>query len=98
MRRQGNKETGGGVEAARWLPVEGQGMVAVNRLVAVGRLESMAMKRLLGAAPLDKIVSLTGGKKRRSLLIMDSGHLIITALTVEEIGRLLRGGGAGCKL
>ena len=72
-----------------WLDIAGQGAVAIGRIVAVARAESAAGRRLLGATPLEKVVTLNGGKKRQSLLVLDSGHLILTALTVEQVKRLL---------
>lgn len=72
-----------------WLEVGEQGMVAAARVVAVARAESAAARRLMSATPLEKIVTLCGGKKRQSLLVLDSGHLVVTALTVEQLGQLL---------
>lgn len=75
----------------KWLDVKGQGLVRGDRIVAVGRAEAAAMKRLISAVPLDKIISLTAGRKRQSVIVLDSGHVVITALTVAQIGQLLRG-------
>jgi regulator of extracellular matrix RemA (YlzA/DUF370 family) len=74
---------------APWLELDGQGIVWLERLVAVARAESAAARRLIGATPLERIVNLTGGKRRQSLLVTDSGHVILTALTVKQIARLL---------
>jgi regulator of extracellular matrix RemA (YlzA/DUF370 family) len=72
-----------------WLDIAGQGAVAVDRVVAVARVESAAGRRLLAATPLERVVTLSGGKKRLSLLVLDSGHLVLTPLSVEQIERLL---------
>ena len=72
-----------------WLEIGEQGVVAAVRVVAVAQAESAAARRLLSATPLEKIITLSGGKKRRSLLVLDSGHLVVTALTVEQVGRQL---------
>ncbi|MCB8954063.1 MAG: DUF370 domain-containing protein [Ardenticatenales bacterium] len=66
-----------------------QGLLFVERLIAVGPADSAAMRRFLSALPLSQIVSLTGGQKRRTILIMDTGHAIITALSLEALERKL---------
>ena len=73
----------------RWITIPNQGLVCVDRIVAVGPASSAAMRRLLGATPLAHVIGLTGGRKRHSILVLDSGHVAITALEVEEIERLL---------
>ena len=72
-----------------WLELEQQGIVNAGRIVAVGGAQPAGMKRLLGAAPPEHIVDLTSGQRRQSLLVLDSGHVVITALSVEEVAGLL---------
>ena len=69
-----------------WLKIDDAGLIALGRIVAVGPAESGGMERLLRATPDNRLVILTGGRKRRSVLVLDSGHVIVTALTVEQIG------------
>lgn len=76
----------------QYITMDSEGLVISDRIVAVGRAESAAMKRLLGAVPLSQVVSLTGGRRRQSVLVLDSGHLVISALTVEEIAATLEAG------
>lgn len=68
-----------------WLSLAETGLVALGRVVAVGPADSGGMARLLRTLPDDRIIVLTGGRKRRSVLVLDSGHVVVTALTVEEI-------------
>jgi regulator of extracellular matrix RemA (YlzA/DUF370 family) len=68
-----------------YLRIEQQGIVPTERIVTVGRVESAAMKRLLSITPPTHILILTGGKRRRSVIVLDSGHLVVTTLTVAEI-------------
>lgn len=69
-----------------WLKLDDAGLVALGRIVAVGPSESGGMERLLRATPDDRLIILTGGRKRRSVLVLDSGHVVVTALTLEQIG------------
>jgi regulator of extracellular matrix RemA (YlzA/DUF370 family) len=69
-----------------WLKIDDAGLVALGRVVAVGPSDSGGMERLLRATPDDRLIILTGGRKRRSVLVLDSGHLVVTALTVDQIG------------
>lgn len=73
----------------RWIDIDGQGLVYAERVVSVGPAQSAAMKRLLGATPLTHLVVLTGGHKRRTLLLLDSGHVVVTALEIAEVAALL---------
>ncbi len=78
-------------EPQRWVEIGRQGLVCVERIVSVGPAESAAMRRLLGATPLTHLVVLTGGRKRRTLLLLDSGHVVVTALEIGEVVALLDG-------
>jgi regulator of extracellular matrix RemA (YlzA/DUF370 family) len=69
-----------------WLKLDDAGLIALERVVAVGPAESAGMERLLRATPDDRLIILTGGRKRRSVLVLDSGHVVVTALTLEQIG------------
>ena len=73
-----------------WIQIGNVGMVLADRIVAVGPVESAPIKRLLAALPLDKIVVLTGGRRRQSVLVLDSGHVVVTALDVAEVEAALR--------
>ena len=73
-----------------WIQIGTVGMVLADRIVAVGPVESAPIKRLLAALPLDKIVVLTGGRRRQSVLVLDSGHVVVTALDVAEVEAALR--------
>jgi regulator of extracellular matrix RemA (YlzA/DUF370 family) len=72
-----------------WIRIHDQGLIPADRIVAVGRAESAAARRLLGAVPLERIVGLTAGRRRQSIIILDSGHVVLTGLAVGEIEALL---------
>ena len=68
-----------------WIEIEDQGMVMEERIVAIGPAESAPMRRLIAAVPEERIIILTGGNRRQSILIMDSGHLIVTAIPIPTL-------------
>ena len=72
-----------------WLEVGNQGIVRIDRIVAVGSTESAPVRRLLAALPLTKIISLTGGQRRRSVIVLDSDHVVLTPLSIRQLRQLL---------
>ena len=66
-------------------------IVALNRALAIMSPDSAPIKRLIQEAR-DKsvLIDLTYGRKTKSVLVLDSGHLVLTALQPETIaGRLI---------
>ncbi len=64
--------------------------VASNRVVAVAGPESAPIKRLVQDAKDAGIaVDVTSGKKTQSVLLTDSGHIILSVLTPEEVQKRL---------
>lgn len=61
-------------------------VVAASRIVAVVSPGSSPIKKLREeASAKGKLVDATEGKKTRSLIITDSDHIVLSALTVETI-------------
>ena len=65
------------------------GVVALDRVVAVGRVDSAPIKRLLTVVPQTRVVVLTGGRRKKTAVFLDSGHAVITAVPLQEIKRRL---------
>ena len=65
-------------------------MVAANRVVAVVSPDSAPVKRMVqDAKGRGLIIDATLGRKTRSVLIMDSGHIVLSAIqTAAAAGRL----------
>ena len=65
-------------------------MVAANRVVAVVSPDSAPVKRMVqDAKAKGLIIDATLGRKTRSVLIMDSGHIVLSAIqTSAAAGRL----------
>ncbi len=61
-------------------------MVASDRIIAVVGPDSMPVKRMMGEArEAGKLVDATAGRKTRAVLIMDNGHVVLSALQPETI-------------
>ncbi len=65
-------------------------MINSSRIVSVVSPEAAPIKRLVqDTRGTGKLVDATGGKKTRSVIVSDSGHIILSALTSEAIqGRI----------
>ena len=61
-------------------------MVAANRLIAIVSPESAPIKRVIREAE-DKglLVNATYGRRTRAVIIMDSGHVILSAVQPETV-------------
>ena len=56
-------------------------MVAAARVIAVVGPDSMPVKRIVGEArESGKLVDATAGRKTRAVLMMDSGHVVLSAI------------------
>jgi regulator of extracellular matrix RemA (YlzA/DUF370 family) len=72
-----------------WLTLTDIGLIDGRRVVAVGLAESSPIKRLLTAVSEDRLIILTGGQRRQTIAILDSGHVIITAVSLDDWQRFL---------
>ena len=68
-------------------------MVNTSRIVSVVSPDAAPIKRLVqDTRGTGKLVDATGGKKTRSVIVSDSGHIILSALTSETIQSRIAGG------
>ena len=66
--------------------------IAVERMVALVSPESAPIKRLIqDAKEMGRIIDVSCGRKTRSVIITDSEHVILSALTTEKLSRRLEG-------
>ena len=66
-------------------------LVLASRVLAVVSPQSAPMKRLREeAASRGKLVDVTQGRRTRSIIVTDSDHVILSALTPETIAARLR--------
>lgn len=63
-------------------------IVALSRVIAVVSPESAPIKRLINdAREQGKLVDATYGRKTRAVVIMDSNHVILSAIQSETISQ-----------
>lgn len=62
-------------------------VIAANRVVAIIGPSSAPIKRMIReAATQGKIIDMTNGRKLKSVIVLDSGHIALAALTPQTIG------------
>ena len=65
-------------------------IVSANRIIAIVSPESAPIKRIVQEAKDDGIViDATYGRKTRAVLIMDSGHIVLSAIQPETVASRL---------
>jgi len=68
-------------------------MVSANRMVAVVGSDSAPIKRIVGEAKSKSLlIDATFGRKCKSVLLMDSSHVVLSALSPETIGNRMEAG------
>lgn len=72
-----------------WLAIGEAGFIQKERIVSIAPANTAPLRRLLKATPPERIVILTSGQRRQTAVLLDSGHLILTALTLAEWQALL---------
>ena len=66
--------------------------VAVGRIVAVVSPAGSPMKRLRDVAKdSGRLIDVTEGRRTRSIIVMDSGHVVLSALQAETITNRVNG-------
>ena len=66
------------------------GVVAANRILAVASPGSAPIKRLIRSANERGLtINMTHGRKTKSVIVLDSGHVVLVALQPETIARRL---------
>ena len=67
------------------------GVVAANRILVIASPDSAPIKRLIRTAnEQGKILNMTHGRKTKSAIVLDSGHVVLSALQPETITSRLR--------
>ena len=62
-------------------------IVSADRIVAIVSPESAPIKRLIQESKDNKVIfDATCGRRTRAALIMDSGHIILSAIQPETVG------------
>ena len=67
-------------------------MVSDARLIAIASPESMPMKRIIqDSKERGTLIDATFGRKTRAVLVMDSDHVVLSALQPEKIAARMAG-------
>jgi len=76
--------------AARFLNVGFDNAVAVERVIAVVAADPSPIKRLREeASRRQKLVDATNGRRTRTVIVMDSDHVVLSSLQPETIAQRL---------
>lgn len=67
------------------------GAINARRVVAVASIKSAPVKRLIEAAGRARILDMTYGYPRQSVILFDNGYIAIVSRSVEELSRALAG-------
>lgn len=73
-----------------WIDVGQGGAIASARIVAVARADSAPIRRLVAAVGREKLVDLTFGKPRLSVVVLDSGHVVAVSMLPSDFLALLQ--------
>ncbi|MBO5571772.1 MAG: DUF370 domain-containing protein [Ruminococcus sp.] len=69
-------------------------MVSAGRIISVVSPESAPIKRLVQEArDSGKAIDATFGRKTRAVLIMDSGHIVLSSLITDTLAARINGTG-----
>ena len=64
------------------------GTIAVNRVLAIASPDSAPIKRMVRQATKDgRIINLTYGRKAKTVIVLDSGHVVLAAFQPHIILR-----------
>lgn len=67
-------------------------MIASNRVVTLASPDSAPIKRLIqDAKDSGRVIDVTCGRRTRSVIIMDSDHVILSAIQTETVANRLNG-------
>lgn len=80
----GTKKSPMNRQISGWIVVGVSGYIQQSRIVGVSSVNTAPMRRLLQATPAASIIVLTGGQRRQTVVLLDSGHVVITALTLAD--------------
>lgn len=85
------------MEQTTFLKIGFGNLVAASRIIAVVSPDSSPVKRLIQESrDRGSLIDATSGRKTRAVLVMDSDHLVLSALPVDELSseldKEMRGG------
>lgn len=78
------------MESVSFIRIGDSSVISLQRLIAVVSADSAPIRRIIQEArERGTLIDTTYGKKNKSVLIMDSDHLILSSRTVEQLNALI---------
>jgi regulator of extracellular matrix RemA (YlzA/DUF370 family) len=74
-----------------WIAVGQGGVIDTRRIVAVANARSAPVKRWLENTAPARIINLTYGYPRRSVILLDNDYLLIVSISPSELIQMLSG-------
>ncbi|MBW4420814.1 MAG: DUF370 domain-containing protein [Myxacorys californica WJT36-NPBG1] len=61
-------------------------IISANRVIAIVSPESAPIKRIItDAREAEKLIDATYGRRTRAVIVMDSGHIVLSAIQPETV-------------
>lgn len=73
----------------RFLTLGRGGVIDASRIIVIASVRSAPVKRVLSLTPPERIISLTYGYPRESVLVLDGGYLVVVSQTIDELSNIL---------
>jgi regulator of extracellular matrix RemA (YlzA/DUF370 family) len=65
------------------------GSINADRVIAVAHAKSEPIRRMIESTDMGKVMNLTYGYPRRSVIVLDNGFIVISSRTPEGLARAL---------
>lgn len=73
------------------MPIGAGNVVNLERCVAIVQADSAPARRMIQEArDRQLLIDASSGRKTRAVLVLDSEHILLSALTVEELSRAMQ--------
>lgn len=72
-----------------WITLGRGGIVDTRRILAVASARSAPVKRLLKRIEPERVVNLTYGYPRESVILLEEGWLVLVSLTIDQLSAQL---------
>lgn len=73
-------------QSVQFMKIGFQNLVSTSRIIAIVSPDSSPVKRIIqDARDRGSLIDATSGRKTRSVLIMDSDHVVLSALAADEL-------------
>ena len=68
-----------------WIDLGKGGALVIDRIVAIARSDSAPIRRLVEAVGRERVVDLTFGRPRRTVAVLDSGHVVVISMAPQML-------------